>query len=194
MKVVQIKGANAAGKTTIMRDLQALSNNVEVLSWPNGLAFATVLHDLKFILIGEYKATSRMGGMDEIPTAIEVRTAILQSLRMYPKYRAVIVEGMLLSTTKYAYYNLQLWLKKTKGYMPYIVCLSSTVKATLKRLEARGATREGGVKVANIKDKIDRVNNYGRDYKQKYVRWMYVDKIAREDMLEEFLKAIEEEL
>lgn len=193
MKTVQIKGANGSGKTTIIKDLLSLSRDIELIQWRPKYTVATVMHDLKWMVIGEYKFDSKMGGMDLIDTATDVRRAIVQCTRLYPNYRGVIVEGMLLSVTKWKYYDLQMTLYKRYGHVPYVVILKSTVENCLQRIKDRGTMRKEGIKVANIQDKVTKTIAHGKCYDKRFTRWIEVDETPRDEMLWNFLVCIGEE-
>lgn len=65
-KVVQIKGSNGSGKTTIVKQLIALSNEARTLTWHSlrNKVYATIMPDIGWVALGNYPADKPMGGCD----------------------------------------------------------------------------------------------------------------------------------
>lgn len=193
MKIVQIKGANGSGKTTIAKQLIACSERVLVRLNKQGKPYATILPDLGWIVIGHYNPSSKMGGCDNMPDIASIKFAIRHCLALYPNYYAMLFEGMMISTIKSTFYEYLLGLEKKNGIEPLFVILDTITDSCLKRISGRG-TMKPNLKVENIASKVESIKRHALTYDQKYVRWMDVDHIKPESMLPEFLSVIDEQV
>ena len=112
MKVIQIKGANGSGKSTIMYQLIQASGDAQIKDLGNYQL--TILDTLHMVLVGKYDGKLTSNGCDHIKTVQEMKNAIVNALALYPGYD-VIFEGMLISTIKSTFYNFLLQLEKERG-------------------------------------------------------------------------------
>lgn len=189
-KIVQIKGSNGTGKTTIMKQLVALSEDKYLVRHPiTHKPYATVLYDLQWCLVGLYPEDRQMGGTDNIHTVAEMKAIIKELVETYPGYW-VALEGMMISTTM-TIYNYMLELKEA-GYNvePCVVVLQSSVEGCIKRIEKRrGSPLARTDLVAN---KCELVMKHV--YHPGHVTYINIDRVCEEDMLATFLKTVGDDL
>jgi cytidylate kinase len=183
MKVIQIKGANGTGKTTLVKDLISLSSDILLYIWQdNGKVFATGMEDLGWIAIGEYKQEKKMGGCDCMKSIAEIKQAIDYCRKL--DYRYLVFEGAMISTIKSTFYDYLI------NDNPLYVMLVSSLTGCMDRIASRG-TKPGVLKGSdNIKAKIRCIERQIEVYNPKYVRIINVDKTPREAMLKAFLEAV----
>lgn len=182
--VVQIKGSNGSGKTTIMKQLIALSQDKFHVLDERQKPYATILYDLQWAIIGTYPETSAMGGLDNIHTVQRSKDILLELLEAYPGYW-IAMEGVIASTTMTLYYYLK-ELQKSHGIDPAIVVLQSSVAGCLKRIEQRrGSPLPNTTGVAQKCALVMR-----HQYQPGDAVYLNVDDIPKECMLEAFLQAI----
>ncbi len=193
VKVVQIKGSNGSGKTTIVKQMLALSDQVDYVQWANATmrkprVRATVMHDLGWAAVGEYHLDAPMGGCDLLKSNAEIKGAILDLLDDYPTYN-IVFEGMMISTIKSTFYEFLLDLERTDGIQPVFVILRASIDTCLEHLQARGTMREN-VSVDNIAGKCQLVVRHAAEYDQRYVRHINVNLMPVDAMLTTFLEEI----
>jgi hypothetical protein len=184
MKIVQIKGSNGSGKTTIAKELIASSKDRWLLL-ADDKPFATQLDDLKWIIIGQYKPESKMGGCDGMDGIAEIKRAIWLCYKHFPDYN-VLFEGMMISTIKSTFYE---YLTELPEVDPLFVILRTDAAKCVERIAGRG-TMKADLKVDNIITKCKMVVSHALTYNQDYVRWLDVDTIPKDEMLKWFLWAV----
>jgi len=188
-KVVQIKGANGAGKTTIMRQLIELNQGeVELLvdeSFNKGKPYGTILHDLKIALVGHYPPGSKGGGCDNINKVAWQKESIGRLAEYYPDYM-VIAEGAMASTTM-TLYNYIIAIDE----VPCVVILQVTMDGCLRRLEKRKGLEPGTLtpdSFTQLQPKLDRIPK--QPHIVDHVVTMDVEELAEKDMIWDFLVAV----
>jgi deoxyadenosine/deoxycytidine kinase len=194
MKIVQIKGANGSGKTTIVKQLISYSANVKLLKLPDtDKVFATAMDDIGWVAIGKYPEDSKMGGCDNFKTIEEIKHGIRLATRARPD-AWIVFEGMMISTIKSTFYNMLLSMEKAydNEVHPLFVILRASTQGCLNRLAGRG-TMKSNLKVENIENKCELVVRHAKTYDPRYVRWMDVDTIPLERMGLEFLKLVDDD-
>lgn len=186
---VQVKGANGSGKTTIARQLIGLSNDVAELYsqdiFKGKKPYATLLADLHWLVIGSYPAGGKSGGADLIHFMDDLLISLYKAFHEYPDCW-VLVEGAMISTTMTTYNFLV-----QNNMNPLVVILNTTMEGCLRRLEAR---KGDGVKLTadmftQLAPKLDRIPK--QKHQPEHVRQMYVDRLPLEDMVYEFLAAVD---
>lgn len=188
-KICQVKGANGSGKTTIARQLIALSSNPTEVHSLHVMAgkkpYATVLPDLGWVVIGSYPAGGKSGGCDTINHMSDVMMAIQLAAFTYDKYW-ILFEGAMISTTMTCY-NFLLNVQADLMFDPAVVILNTTMDGCLRRLEQR---KGDGVKLTpemftQLAPKLDRIPK--QKHQPEHVYSMDVDNLPLEDMIYEFL-------
>ena len=183
-KVVQIKGANGSGKSTIAFQLLNTSDDVVYTE------YATILRDIGWILIGKYvhgRVTSN--GCDKLGTVDAIKNAIIMAVECWPEFH-VLFEGMMISTIKSTFYDFLLRLSDTHGIQPVFVIMDATPDGCLRRLSSRG-TRKVDLKIDNIVGKCNLVGRHAHGYDQHLVKWFPVENVELDDMLLVFLDLVE---
>lgn len=191
-KIVQVKGANGSGKTTIARQLIALSSNpTEVYSqdvMKGRKPYATLLPDLGWVVIGSYPAGGKSGGCDTINQMDDVMMAIQVAAFTYDKHW-ILFEGAMIATTMTCY-NFMLKVQADLMFEPAVVILYTTMDGCLRRLEKR---KGDGVKLTpemftQLAPKLDRIPK--QKHQPEHVYRMDVDQLSEGDMVYEFLSVI----
>lgn len=173
-KIVQIKGSNGSGKTTLIKQLGELSDEWTYLEWPDGMVYATVFDNIRWVAIGKYDPEARMGGCDGLPSVDLIKRAILETLKQYPGFW-IVFEGMMISTIKSTFYNFLLDIhNKHAEIEPLFVILKSTTEGCLKRIQGRGSMKPN-INVDNVAGKCELVIKHAKDYDPALVRWINVD-------------------
>ena len=192
MKIVQIKGANGSGKTTIVKQLIKYSANTRLLKISKTqTVFATALDDIGWVALGKYPEDSKMGGCDNFKTIEEVKRGIRMAVNARPD-AWIVFEGMMISTIKSTFYDLLLHIERARPKIhPLFVILNATPQGCLNRLAGRG-TMKSNLKVENIENKCKMVVRHAKTYDQKYVRWIDVETTPMERMGLEFLRAVDD--
>lgn len=187
--VVNVRGSNGAGKTTIAKQLLALSNDKYYALHPETRKpYATILYDLQWVLVGVYDEDKGMGGCDGLKTMAEVKSILLELIETYPGYW-VFIEGLIISTTT-TIYNYLLELEKSHDIVPKVVILRASLEGCLKRLEKRRGTPLENTN--GVADKCELVLRH--QYKPEHVTYIDVDNVAEEDMVRRFLEAVGDDL
>ena len=198
-KIVQIKGSNGSGKTTIVKQLIRLSSDVHLLEAKGfgGKTVATIMDDLGWIAIGGYPEESAMGGCDRIRTIDNIKWAIDEAYDHSPGYW-IVFEGMMVSTIKSTFYQFLLDMRQRsradwmEDIDPLFVILRTTAERCVERIEGRG-TKRAGLKVDNVRAKCEMVVRHAKTYDQAYVRWLDVDDVPLDRMVWEFLDLVGED-
>lgn len=195
MYIVQVRGANGSGKTTIVKQLLALSNDKELLVWDMGggkeKIFATVCNDIGWAAIGNYPSDKPMGGCDNFKSMDDVKQAIHDTFIHCPNLYGIVFEGMMITAVKTPFYNFLMEMQETFHIKPLFVNLQADIETCLTNIAARG-TRRSASKPINLKllaSKIDATERYG-DWFGEYSRWIDVSKIPKDKMVKAFLMAV----
>lgn len=184
IKVVQLKGSNGTGKTTLVKQLGAMSEDWTWVTWPDGTVYATVFDNVRWAAIGKYDPDKPMGGCDLMPSIEAIKRAILDVRRNYPDHW-IVFEGMMISTIKSTFYEFLTSLQ-TKDVQTLFVVLKSTPEGCVKRIQGRG-TMKPGLKVDNVAQKCEMIVRHAKEYDPTLVRWINVDDTPEECMLPFFL-------
>lgn len=183
-KIVQIKGGNGSGKTTIVKLLGSQSETWDWLEWPDGHVYATVFEDIRWVAIGKYHPDAPMGGCDCMRSIDEIKQAIVDVINQYPGYW-IVLEGMMISTIKSTFYNFLREIQ-TRDLRPLFVILKATPEGCIRRISGRGTMRPG-LSHDNIAQKCAMVVRHAKEYDPNLVRWIDVEDTPEDCMLGEFL-------
>lgn len=197
MHLVQIKGSNGSGKTTIVKDLLALDGygGYPYLEWNDGVIYATVNPNVGWAAVGPYWREKKMGGCDKLKTVAQIKRAITDTVSWACEHSGLMVgvvfEGMMISTIKTTFYHFLLELERDGLYsiQPMFVILDAPAAGCVARIDARG-TRRSIMDPAKVASKCALVMRHARTYDQRYVRYIDVDNTSRDCMVSEFLKAV----
>lgn len=191
-KLVQIKGANGSGKTTIVKQLIALEPKPILLSDPSllkGKPYATVLPKLGWVAVGHYPVTAKGGGCDLIHTVDELKYILNLLALNNPSYH-IVFEGVMVSTTM-TMYNHMLGFDPLKR-QPLVVMLMSDMDGAIKRLSKRKGVQVSPEQFTQLAPKIERMVTQIKRHDPRHLRFIYVDDLDEADMVWEFLACCEE--
>jgi deoxyadenosine/deoxycytidine kinase len=192
IKICQIKGANGAGKTTIVHQLMMLSKEVSQLRTENGVVIATCFDTIKWAAVGPYDLDKKMGGCDRLDGNEQIMQAILTIRQTCPDYW-IVFEGMMISTLKTTFYNFLVDLMTKDDVWPLMVILRTDMEHCVQRIQNRGTvTRQnnGVLNVENIRVKCESVIRHAKEYDPSIVRYIDVDNVFCSGMLVKFLDAV----
>jgi hypothetical protein len=160
-----------------------------LLRWNNGTVYATILSDLGWVAIGQYKPEARMGGCDNLKTIADIKQAILDVLKGdqgINEIYGVVFEGMMISTIRSTFYE---FLTSMPDIEPIFIGLVASTDGCVKRIEGRGSMK-ANLKIDNIANKCSLVTRNIDSYDQAMVRRIKVDTTPKEAMLLKFLEAV----
>lgn len=188
-KIIQIKGANASGKTTIVKQLIALEPEPILLTdrlIQKGKPWATILPTRKWAIAGHYPIEAKGGGADLIHTVDELKFILAKLIFDYPDYD-IVFEGVMVSTTMTMYR----WMQDYNWLEPVIVMLMSDLDGAIRRLSERKGIQVTADMFTQLKPKVERMVTQIKAHKPEHIRYIYVDTIAKDDMVYEFLAAVD---
>lgn len=193
MIIAQIKGSNGSGKTTIVKQLLSHSDVISVHNEDAGCL--TVAEDLGWVVVGKYSMDKAMGGCDTVSSGVEGIKSLIYGAMEYCVGRldmyGIVFEGMMISTIKSTFYNYV--LRWQPLFTPRFVILQATLEGCLERIRGRG-TMKSNLNHDNIRNKCEMVIRHAMTYDPQYVRWIDVEHIPVEQMLPEFLKAVDDKV
>ena len=192
MKIVQIKGSNGSGKTTIVKQMLVLEPDPIYVEWSDGTCFATLMPEVGWVAIGKYSLDKKMGGCDGMKTVQLIKEAILDAWAVAVNFErvtgrnmfGVVFEGMMISTIKSTFYDFLLSLE-IPSIEPLFIILRASFEGCIDRIRNRGTMRKN-LNHDNIRGKCELVVHHAETYDQKYVRYIDVDNTPEEDMLKAF--------
>jgi hypothetical protein len=202
LMVVQIKGSNGSGKSTIVKDLMNFELDIDAGEEPKyletsyGDVYGTLNEYAGWLGVGKYDpAKPTRVGCDPIPTIAQIKASIELTIRHaldleYPF--GVVFEGMMISTIKSTFYDYLLRMRDKYDIQPLFVILNAEPDGCIARIEGRGTKRKN-FKPDQIVRKCALVLRHARTYPQDLVRYFSVEETAREDMLPAFLKLVGDE-
>lgn len=191
--IVNIRGCNGAGKSTVPMSMMELDPEFEVVKLgigKNGKPCGpclTVFHKLGWVALGTY--FNKTGGMDTYGTNAETRQALEYALSHYPDYD-IVMEGVIASTIKSTYAELFTNLEKD-GHQVLIMAFVPPLKVCLERIQQRNGGKP--IKEDLVESKWNTVNN-GVDYfRQQGLTCLRIDtsKCSKANMLKNFLKTVD---
>lgn len=191
IKIIQIKGSNGTGKTTLVKLIGAWSETWTHLQWPDNTIYATVFDDCRYVAIGKYEPDKAMGGCDLMPSIDAIKRAIKDVRHQYPGHW-IVFEGMMISTIKSTFYDFLLKMRVPGKVEPLFVILKSSPEQCVKRIQGRG-TMKPGLKVDNIAQKCEMVVRHAKEYDPTLVRWIKVDEYDLDTILGDFLWQVYDE-
>lgn len=191
--IVNIRGCNGAGKSTIPMSLMGLDPDYEIVKLGVGKTgkpcnpALTIFHKLKWVALGTY--LSKTGGMDTYGSNQETKMALEYALKHYPDYD-IVMEGVLASTIKSTYAELFRELE-AQGHQVLIMAFVPPLKVCLERIQQRNGGKP--IKEDLVAGKWRSVNS-GVDYfREAGLTCLRIDtsKCTKESMLKCFLRTVD---
>lgn len=193
MLIINIRGCNGAGKSTVPMSMMELDPDFEVVKLgvgKNGKPCApaiTVFHKLKWVALGTY--FNKTGGMDTYGTNAETKTALFHALTNYPDYD-ILMEGVIASTIKSTYAELFKELQNY-GHQVLIMAFVPPLEVCLERIQQRNGGKP--IKEDLVASKWHTVNSSVDYFREQGLTCLRIDtsKCSKESMLKNFLKTVE---
>jgi len=192
MKIVNIKGSNGSGKTTIVKQMLALEPDPIHIARKGEMCYATLIPEAGWVAVGRYDMDCKMGGCDGLKTVQLMKESILGALDAAVAFEqatgrgmfGVVFEGMMISTIKSTFYDFLLGME-APDVEPLFVILHASPEGCIERIRNRGTMRKN-LNHDNIRSKCELVMRHAKTYDQKYVRYIDVDNTPEADMLKAF--------
>lgn len=188
--IVNIRGCNGSGKSTIPMSMMELDPEFEVVMLgvsktgkPSSPAL-TIFHKLGWIALGTY--FNKTGGMDTYKNNADTLMALMYALEHYPEYD-IVMEGVIASTIKSTYAELFKKLE-SEGHQVLIMSFLPPLSVCLERIQKRNGGKP--IKEELVASKWRSVNNsveYFRDFGLTCLR-IDTSSCSKEKMLGNFLR------
>lgn len=186
--LVNIRGTNGSGKSTFPMSMLEMSKNHELITFNIGLdkSFITVVHDLKWVLLGKY--TGKTGGLDTLRTNSVIRATLYKALDEYPDYN-ILMEGIICSTIRSTYISLFTEVKQAYDIRVVVIGLTTPLQTCLARIQSRNGGNPINEKLVSDKERmIHRGFPYFDEAGFKVVR-IDTSKYSKAKMISKFLRA-----
>lgn len=191
--IVNIRGCNGAGKSTIPLSMKELDSEYEIVKLGVGKTgkpckpAITVFHKLKWVALGTY--LSKTGGMDTYGSNEDTRTALKYALEHYPDYD-IVMEGVIASTIKSTYAELFKSLE-AQGHQVLIMAFVPPVKVCLERIQQRNGGKQ--IKEDLVVSKWRSVISGVKYFRDEGLTVLKINtaKCPKENMLKNFLKTVD---
>ena len=191
--IVNIRGCNGAGKSTIPMSMMELEPDYEIIKLGVGKTgkpcnpALTVFHKQKWVALGTY--FSKTGGMDTYSNNQETVQALEYALKHYPDYD-IIMEGVIASTIKSTYAELFKSLE-AQGHQVLVMAFVPPLEVCLERIQQRNGGKP--IKEELVAGKWRSVNSGVRYFRDAGLTALRVDtsKVTKESMLKCFLKTVD---
>lgn len=191
--IVNIRGCNGSGKSTIPMSMMELDPEFEVVRLgvsktgkPCSPAL-TIFHKLGWIALGTY--FNKTGGMDTYKNNADTLMALMYALKNYPEYD-IVMEGVIASTIKSTYAELFRELEED-GHQVLVMAFLPPVEVCLERIQKRNGGKP--IKEELVAGKWRSVNS-GVDYfREAGLTCLRIDtsKCSKKGMLKNFLKTVD---
>lgn len=190
--VVNIRGCNGAGKSTIA---MSMMDDPDLEVYDSGLGWKlTIFHSYGWLALGSYH--NKTGGMDGINTKLLKQEALAYAWKEYPDYD-IIMEGVLDSTIRSTYIDLfngyQELVQEGEINPRKIIVLNflPPLEVCLKRIYERNGGKP--IKEDQVESKWKTVAKNHQYFKEAGIRSIKYDnsKITREEMLDKFFAIVD---
>lgn len=191
--IVNIRGTNGAGKSTIPMQMMELDPEFEVLKL--GISKAgkpcnpaiTVFHNLKWVALGTY--FNKTGGMDTYSTNEDAKKALRYAIENYPEYD-ILMEGFVVSGIQSTYGELFHELEN-EGHQILIMAFIPPFEVCLERVYKRNGNKP--IKEKNVLSKWRSVVSGVNYFRAEGFNVLRIDnsKCPKERMLKNFFKTVE---
>lgn len=191
--IVNIRGCNGSGKSTIPMQMMELDPEFEIIKLGIGKSgkpcnpAITVFHKLKWVALGTY--FNKTGGMDTYSNNMETEMALDYALANYPEYD-IVLEGVIASTIKSTYAKIFKNLEED-GYQVLIMAFVPPLEVCLKRIQQRNGGKP--IKEDLVAGKWRSVNSGVEYFRQAGLTCLRIDtsKCTKENMLRNFLRTVD---
>lgn len=189
MKLIQIRGCNGSGKTTMMKQFVEKHNleikEIQVNKIPT---FISVSKDMQIIVLGRYD--KKTGGCDLYKNKEHVYQTIYQVIRVY-KPRLLLFEGLIYGLT-YKFGKVLADEVNRFGYDYKGVCLFIEPTEAIARIYVRNGGKDINAQYIYNKTKAF-LNSYNKMKDSHYNMTLYdTSKIEKDKMIDILEKAINE--
>ena len=191
--IVNIRGCNGSGKSTIPISMMELDPEFEVVKLgvsktgkPCSPAL-TIFHKLGWIALGTY--FNKTGGMDTYKSNAETEMALMYALRNYPEYD-IVMEGVIASTIKSTYAELFRELEED-GHQVLVMAFVPPLEVCLERIQERNGGKP--IKEELVLVKWNSVNSGVEYFRKEGLTCLRIDtsKCSKKSMLKNFLKTVD---
>lgn len=189
MKLINIRGCNGSGKSTIPLQFLAKDRGAYLLTY-EGKDVATVFPSYGFVAMGKYR--NKTGGLDGYKNGEQTRT-ILEMLWLLPY--SIIMEGVIASTIYSTYAEL---FKKLENKPPKRKIGIMNLVPPLELVKERLHKRNGGkkIKFEQVESKWRTVKKNAKKFAEAgFISWEADNSnISIEETLDWFFKEINEHI
>jgi predicted ABC-type ATPase len=191
--IVNIRGCNGSGKSTIPMSMMELDPEYEVIKLgvsktgkPCSPAL-TIFHKLGWIALGTY--FNKTGGMDTYKNNADTLMALMYALKNYPEYD-IVMEGVIASTIKSTYADLFRELEED-GQQVLIMAFVPPLKVCLERIQQRNGGKP--IKEELVAGKWHSVNSGVEYFRAAGLTCLRIDtsRCSKENMLRNFLHTVD---
>ena len=191
--IVNIRGCNGAGKSTVPMSMMEVDPSFEVIKLGVGKTgkpcnpAITVFHKLKWVALGTY--FNKTGGMDTYGSNQDTQDALAYALEHYPDYD-IVMEGVIASTIKSTYADLFKQLE-AEGYQVLVMSFLPPIKVCLERIQIRNGGKP--IKEDLVVSKWNSVNTGVEYFRKAGIQAIRIDtsKCSKDNMLRSFLRTVE---
>lgn len=191
--IVNIRGTNGAGKSTIPMQMMELDPEFEVIKLGVGKTgkpcnpAITIFHKLGWVALGTY--FNKTGGMDTYGTNEDAKMALNYVLENYPDYD-VLMEGFVVSGIQSTYGEIFHALEDA-GHQVLIIAFVPPIEVCLERVYKRNGNKP--IKEKNVLSKWRSVVSGVNYFRNEGFDVLRIDnsKCLRERMLKNFMKTVE---
>lgn len=191
-KLINIRGCNGSGKSTIPIAMLNTDNNAFEVVWRQNdreRVVATVFPSYEYIAIGHYH--SKCGGMDSMKTTDEIKMAVEVLWNL--NYN-ILMEGIMASTVRQTYIDLFHQMNESQPFQRDIVIynLLPPLEVCLKRIQARNGGK--AIKEELVLSKWKTVDNNVKHFQNAGFKSIKVsnEDIDKEDTLKWFFNQLEQ--
>jgi predicted ABC-type ATPase len=191
--VVNIRGCNGSGKSTIPMSMMEVDPDFEVVylgvsktGKPCSPAL-TIFHKLGWIALGTY--FNKTGGMDTYKNNADTLMALMYALKNYPEYD-IVMEGVIASTIKSTYAELFQELEED-GHQVLVMAFLPPLEVCLERIQQRNGGKP--IKEELVASKWRSVYKGVEYFRESGLTCLMIDtsKCAKERMLKNFLRTVD---
>ncbi len=165
--VLQIKGTNGSGKTSLVKQVVLNNNSPIYITDDSGYIIGTLNEKTGFVAIGNYETDKKMGGCDRLKGKVTTVVKTLLSTFWLTPYN-IIYEGVIVSDIKTTFFEYcqqlsgQLYGKFSR--LPLYGFLDTTLEECFKRIYSRNQGKQ--IKENLVSNKYNNISNHRLYYTQ----------------------------